>query len=30
MSKSLIDLLDILDLETLEVNMFRGTSPKTR
>jgi acyl-CoA thioesterase-2 len=30
MSKSLIDLLDILNLETLEVNMFRGTSPKTR
>lgn len=30
MSKSLIDLLDILDLETLEVNMFRGRSPKTR
>lgn len=30
MSKSLIDLLEILDLETIEVNMFRGTSPKTR
>lgn len=30
MSKSLIDLIDILDLETLEVNMFRGRSPKTR
>ena len=30
MSKSLIDLLDILDLETLEVNLFRGRSPKTR
>jgi len=30
MSKSLIDLIDILDLETLEVNMFRGSSPKTR
>jgi acyl-CoA thioesterase-2 len=30
MSKSLIDLLDILDLETIEVNMFRGRSPKTR
>ena len=30
MSKSLIDLLEILDLETLEVNMFRGVSPKTR
>ena len=30
MSKSLIDLIDILDLETIEVNMFRGRSPKTR
>ena len=30
MSKSLIDLLAILDLEQLEVNMFRGNSPKTR
>jgi acyl-CoA thioesterase-2 len=30
MSKSLIDLISILDLETLEVNMFRGVSPKTR
>lgn len=30
MSKSLIDLLSILDIEQLEVNMFRGTSPKTR
>jgi acyl-CoA thioesterase-2 len=29
MSKSLIDLIDILDLETIEVNMFRGRSPKT-
>ncbi len=29
MSKSLIDLLSILDIEPLEVNMFRGTSPKT-
>ncbi len=30
MSKSLIDLLSILDIEQLEVNMFRGVSPKTR
>jgi acyl-CoA thioesterase-2 len=30
MSKSLIDLLSILDIEQLEVNMFRGNSPKTR
>src|SRR4051812_46216032 len=30
MSSSLIDLIEILDLETLEVNMFRGRSPKTR
>jgi acyl-CoA thioesterase-2 len=30
MSKSLIDLIDILDLEPLEVNMFRGRSPRTR
>ncbi len=29
MSKSLIDLLAILDLEQLEVNMFRGVSPNT-
>ena len=29
MSKSLIDLLSILDLEQLEVNLFRGNSPKT-
>ncbi len=29
MSKSLIDLLTILDLEPLEVNLFRGNSPKT-
>ncbi|HKU08231.1 MAG TPA: acyl-CoA thioesterase II, partial [Bradyrhizobium sp.] len=29
MSKSLIDLLSILDLEQLEVNLFRGSSPKT-
>ena len=29
MSKSLIDLLAILDLEQLEVNLFRGNSPKT-
>lgn len=29
MSKSLIDLLAILDLEPIEVNMFRGVSPKT-
>jgi acyl-CoA thioesterase-2 len=29
MSKSLIDLLGILDLEQLEVNLFRGNSPKT-
>jgi len=30
MSKSLIDLISILDLEALEVNMFRGSSPRTR
>ena len=30
MSKSLIDLISILDLEALEVNMFRGRSPRTR
>ncbi|MCP1838513.1 acyl-CoA thioesterase-2 [Bradyrhizobium sp. USDA 4524] len=29
MSKSLIDLLAILDLETIEVNLFRGNSPNT-
>src|SRR6201995_783032 len=29
MSKSLIDLISILDLEQLEVNLFRGNSPKT-
>jgi len=29
MSKGLIDLISILDLEALEVNMFRGNSPKT-
>ncbi len=29
MCKSLIDLISILDLEPLEVNLFRGTSPKT-
>src|ERR1700752_703873 len=29
MSKSLFDLLAILDLEQLEVNLFRGKSPKT-
>jgi acyl-CoA thioesterase-2 len=29
MSKSLIDLISILDLESIEVNMFRGRSPKT-
>ncbi|MGO9359803.1 MAG: acyl-CoA thioesterase II [Xanthobacteraceae bacterium] len=30
MSKSLIDLISILDLEPIEVNMFRGRSPHTR
>jgi acyl-CoA thioesterase-2 len=30
MSSSLIDLISILDLEALEVNMFRGRSPTTR
>jgi acyl-CoA thioesterase-2 len=30
MSKSLIDLISILDLEALEVNLFRGRSPRTR
>ncbi|KQT05880.1 MULTISPECIES: acyl-CoA thioesterase II [Bradyrhizobium] len=29
MSKSLIDLIAILELEQLEVNLFRGNSPKT-
>jgi len=29
MSKSLIDLISILDLEPIEVNLFRGRSPKT-
>src|SRR6266436_3846449 len=29
MSKGLIDLISILDLEPIEVNMFRGSSPKT-
>src|ERR1044072_6220481 len=29
MSKSLIDLISILDLEAIEVNLFRGRSPKT-
>jgi len=29
MSKSLIDLIAILDIEQLEVNLFRGNSPKT-
>jgi acyl-CoA thioesterase-2 len=29
MSKGLIDLISILDLEPIEVNMFRGRSPKT-
>lgn len=29
MSKSLIDLLAILDLEPIEVNLFRGNSPST-
>src|ERR1700748_1622862 len=29
MSESLIDLISILDLEPLEVNLFRGNSPKT-
>jgi len=28
MSKSLIDLLAILDLESIEVNMFRGKQPE--
>ncbi|MCC8949394.1 acyl-CoA thioesterase II [Bradyrhizobium sp. Arg62] len=29
MSKSLVDLLAILDLETIDRNLFRGNSPKT-
>src|ERR1700730_2132540 len=29
MSKGLIDLISILDLEPLEVNLFRGNIPKT-
>src|SRR3984885_15045993 len=29
MSKGLVDLISILDLEPIEVNMFRGNSPKT-
>lgn len=29
MSRDLIDLLAILDLEPIEVNLFRGSSPKT-
>src|SRR6201982_1290324 len=29
MSKGLIDLLAILDIEPIEVNLFRGNSPKT-
>src|SRR5258708_918564 len=29
MSKGLIDLISILDLEPIEVNLFRGSSPKT-
>src|SRR5258705_10285372 len=29
MSKGVIDLISILDLEPLEVNLFRGNSPKT-
>ncbi|MFQ3453914.1 acyl-CoA thioesterase II [Bradyrhizobium sp. UFLA01-814] len=28
-SSSLIDLLDVLDLETIDVNLFRGKTPKT-
>ena len=30
MSKGVIDLISILDIEPLEVNLFRGNSPKTR
>jgi len=29
MSKGLIDLISLLDLEPIEVNLFRGNSPKT-
>jgi acyl-CoA thioesterase-2 len=29
MSKGLIDLISILDIEPIEVNLFRGNSPKT-
>jgi acyl-CoA thioesterase-2 len=29
MSKGVIDLISILDLEPIEVNLFRGNSPKT-
>src|SRR3979490_2854983 len=29
MSESLVDLISILDLEPIEVNLFRGNSPKT-
>ncbi len=29
MSKGVIDLISILDLEPIEVNLFRGSSPKT-
>ena len=29
MSKGVIDLISILDIEPLEVNLFRGNSPKT-
>ena len=29
MSKGLIDLISVLDLEPLRVNLFRGNSPKT-
>ena len=28
MSKGLIDLISILDLEPIEVNLFRGNSPR--
>jgi hypothetical protein len=29
MSKGVIDLISVLDLEPIEVNLFRGNSPKT-
>src|SRR5580704_13258867 len=29
MSKGLVDLISILDLEQIEVNLFRGNSPRT-